>query len=326
MKKLIFGMIISALFLYLTFRGVELDRILQGMRNARYGFLIPALGFLLLISFLRSLRWGVVLSSLEKIEQKKLFPLTCIGYMAVIVMPLRIGELLRPYLLSTSSQIPMGSALGTIVVERVLDILTILGILFLVVFFFPSPAWLLKTGYSLLPILLLLISFLFFLYFKMEVTLRFFKPVLKIFPEKISTKLEAILRNIGDGLSIISNPVGLFHAIVLSALIWTSSALVIFSLYFFLNFQLPLVSAFVVLVITIMGVSLPAAPGMVGNFQYAVILGLSLFSVDKTGAFIFSMVYYLLGIGLTIALGCICLPMVDISIKEIQKQIKFGSL
>ena len=322
MKKLILGVIISALFLYLTFRGVQFETIFQGLKNVKYVYLIPALSFLLLISFLRSLRWGIVLSSLGKIDQKKLYPLTCIGYMAVIVIPMRIGELLRPYLLSATSQIPMGSALGTIVVERVLDILTVLGILFIVVLIFPSPGWLLKTGYSLLPLLFLFISFLCLFYFRREFALRLFKSVSKIFPDKISIKLEELLKNLGDGLSIIENPVGLAYALFLSVLIWISSALAIFSLYSFLNLQLTLVSSFVVLVITIIGVSLPAAPGMVGNFQYAVILGLSLFYIEKTDAFVFSMVYYFLGIGTTIFLGLICLPMVDISIKEMRNKLK----
>ena len=320
MKKLISGILISTLFIYLTFRGVEFETILEGLKGVRYRFLIPALSFLLSISFLRSLRWGIVLSPLGRIGQKKLFPITCIGYMAIIVIPMRIGELLRPYLLSTSSRIPMSSALGTIIVERALDILTILGILFFVFFISTSPGWLLKTGYSLLPIFLLLVLFLCLLYFRMEFTLRLLNPVLKRFPEKLSKKIEELIRNLVDGFSIISNPIRLIYALLLSVFIWVSSALAIYSLYLFQNLQLPFVSSFVVLIITIIGISLPAAPGMVGNFQYASIVALSFFNVEKTDAFIFSMTYYLLGIGLTILLGLIFLPLVDISIKDIRKK------
>ncbi len=172
MKKLISSILISSLFIYLAFRGVEIETILEGLKGVRYRFLIPALSFLLLISFLRSMRRGIVISPLGKIGQKKLFPITCIGYMAIIVIPMRIGKLLRPYLLSTSSRIPMSSALGTIIVERALDILTILGILFFVFLISTSPGCLLKNGYSLLPLFLLLVLFFCLLYFRRECTLR----------------------------------------------------------------------------------------------------------------------------------------------------------
>lgn len=322
MKKFIFGVLISSLFVYLTFRGVEFETICQGLKDVRYRFLIPGLGFPLLISFLRSLRWGIILSPLEKIGQKKLIPLTCIGYMAVIVIPMRIGEFLRPYLLSTSSKISISSAVGTIIVERTLDILTILAILFIVVFISSSPEWLLKTGYSLLPFFLLLIFFLCFFYFKKELSLKILKPVLDRLPTEVGKKVEGLLQNLTDGFSIISNPVRLVYALLLSIFIWISSALTAYSIFYFLDLQLPLVSAFMVLIITIVGISIPAAPGMVGNFQYAAIVALSLFNVEKTDAFIFSMVYYFLGVGVAILLGLVFLPLVDISIKDIRNKLK----
>jgi uncharacterized protein (TIRG00374 family) len=319
MKKFIFALFVSAIFIYLTFKGIDFQQLYIGLKGVKYHFLIPGIGLIMLISFLRSLRWGIILSPLEKIGQKKLIPLTCIGYMAVIVVPMRIGELLRPYLLSTNSEIPTSTAIGTIVIERSMDIMTILCILFGVVYTYPSPDWIINTGYSLLPLFLSAICFLFLFYFNNDLTLRIIKPVIGILPEKLARKLEGLLKNLMEGFSIISSPSKIFYALILTAIIWISSALSIYCLFYFLNLQLSLISAFMVLILTILGVSIPAAPGMVGNFQYASIIALSIFNVSKTDAFLFSMVYYFLGIGLAIIFGLVFLPLVNISIKDLKK-------
>lgn len=324
MKKLILGILVSATFIYFSLQGVESDRILTGFKNANYIFLIPAMVLFLLASLLRSLRWGVVLSSIVRISQKRLFPIVCVGQMGVTLIPMRIGEFIRPYLVSAESEIPLSSALATILVEKVFDVLTVLGILFLLVFSSILPEWLVKTGYGALVALVILLFLMLLFYFKMEATLKFLRPLLKILPQRLQEKSEGLAHNFVDGFKIISSPKRLVYALLLSFLIWGSFGLGIFALFFFFNFQLSLVSALVVLICTIIGVSLPAAPGMVGNFQYASIVALSIFGIPKSDALSFSMIYYFLGIGKHILLGLIFLPAVNLSFKDIKKRFSLG--
>ena len=324
MKKLILGIIVSIAFLYLSFRGVETERVLAGLKDLRYGYLIPAIVLILLISILRSLRWGIVLSPLEQIDQKTLFPINCIGYMAIILIPMRVGELLRPYLVSTKSQIPMSSALATIFIERVLDILTILGILFFILSISNPPGWLIKTGYSILPLFVLLVLSICLLYFRTEFTLRLLNPVLNRLPQNLRMKIDKLLRRFVDGFHIIASPKRLFWTILLSILIWVFSGFSIYSLFYFYNLEFPIMNAFVVLIVTIIGISLPTAPGFLGNFQFACIMALSIFGLPKSDALAFSMIYYFLGIGLTILLGLVSVPFISISFKEIKRDFSYS--
>ena len=145
--------------------------------------------------------------------------------------------------------------------------------------------------------------------------------ILNKVPHKFKRKIMNLFTNFVDGFQIIADPKKFFYAFALSFIIWILSGLSIFSLFYFQNLELPLVCAYVVLVVTILGVSLPAAPGMMGNFQWSCIVALTFFNIQKNDAFLFSMVNYFIGIGLIIILGLVCLPAINISFKEIKQSI-----
>jgi len=317
--KFIIGIAISTVFIWLSIQGIEYEGLLNGMKNVRCIFLFPAVFITLCVSVLRSVRWEMILSPIEKISQKKLYPITCVGFMAITLIPLRIGELMRPYLISIKSQIPMSSALATIFLERVLDIFVILLILALSVLNSNLPDWLIKSGYSFFITFIILGFFLFFTYYKKDSSLDFLKFLFNKLPQRISIRIEGFFQNFYEGFGIISSPKQLVYILFQSVLIWIFSALQIYSLYLFQNIHLPLISAFVVLVITIIGISLPAAPGFLGNFQFACIMALSIYGIPKNEALLFSMVFYFFGIGITVLLGLAFLPFLKVSIKEIRK-------
>lgn len=319
MKKLIFGILVSAIFIYFSFRGVDYEKILEELKDVRHEFLLPSIMFLILASFLRSLRWGIVLSPIEKIDQKRLYPIVCVGYMAVVLIPMRMGEFIRPYLITVKSRVPLSSSLATVFVERVLDVLSILGILFFLILSSSLPPWLIKTGYSILLTFILLVFFMYLLYFKTEFALRLLSPILNRFPRKLRKRVDNLIRTFVKGFYIISEPKRLACTVILSILIWIASGFSIYSLFYFQNIQLPIISAFVVLIVTIIGISLPAAPGMIGNFQFASIVALSFFGIHKSDAFVFSMVNYLIGIGVPALLGLVFLPFLNVSFEDIKK-------
>jgi uncharacterized protein (TIRG00374 family) len=316
-KKLLLGVLVSALFVYLSFRGVEWSRVFEGMKRVEIGYALLALILSFLVTFLRSLRWAIVLSPIEKIGQRKLFPITCVGYMAITLVPMRLGELLRPYLVSAKSGIPMGSAMATIVLERVLDILTILGLLFFILIVSTPPPWLVKTGIGVLPFFLFSVVMVCLLHFRKELAFALLEPLLKRLPVHLREKIEGMLEGFVEGFQIIGNGKRLLSTVFLSLLIWICSGVAVYSLFHFQRLNLPIMTAFVVLVVLIVGISLPTAPAMIGNFQYACIVALAFFGIPKADAFVFAMVNYVLGIGMTILLGLVFLPSVEVSFKDI---------
>ena len=80
-------------------------------------------------------------------------------------------------------------------------------------------------------------------------------------------------------------------------------------------------SAFVVLIVMAIGVSVPTAPGLLGNFQFACILALSIFNISKADAVAFSISYYIFGVGTYILLGLVFIPLTDFSLKTIKQKM-----
>jgi hypothetical protein len=325
MLKLIIGILLSVVFIYFSVRGLQYEEILRSLNDVQYYYLLPTILLFLSLSFLRSLRWAIILSPIKYIEQKKLFPIACVGFMSIVLFPMRIGEVMRPWIISTKNLAPFSSVLATIFIERVLDTVSLLGIFFIIMMHLDLPPWLIKSGYTAFTAFIVMILFMSLLYFRTDFTLLLIKPVLTLIPSRIRDKIEALIQNFVNGFSIISSPWRLLGSLLLSLLIWGISGLAIYTLFFFHNFQLSLIAAFVVLVGTIIGISLPTAPGMLGNFQFACIFALTMFSVPKDSAFVFSMVYYFSGIGVVILMGLVSLPFTEVSLKDALSHIKSWS-
>ncbi|HBB18442.1 MAG TPA: lysylphosphatidylglycerol synthetase family protein, partial [Syntrophus sp. (in: bacteria)] len=85
MKKKVFaGVALSALLVYLSIRGIDFRDVANGFRTIDYGYLLPALALLFVMQVARSLRWGVILSPLAKIDQLSIFSVTSVGFLAIV--------------------------------------------------------------------------------------------------------------------------------------------------------------------------------------------------------------------------------------------------
>jgi uncharacterized membrane protein YbhN (UPF0104 family) len=104
-KKVIVGLALSGVLLYLSLRGIHFPSVAESFRTIRYSYLLPALALIVLMQFLRSYRWGLMLSPLAKIDQFSVFSVTSVGFLAIIAIPARLGELARPYLI-TKKKLP----------------------------------------------------------------------------------------------------------------------------------------------------------------------------------------------------------------------------
>lgn len=96
--------------------------------------------FLLAIHVFRTLRWGNLLSGLEQVPYKKLNEASAIGFMMLVVLPFRLGEFARPFLIAQRSSIRRSAAMTTVVLERITDILFIAVLLLVLMFFLPDTA------------------------------------------------------------------------------------------------------------------------------------------------------------------------------------------
>ena len=319
-KKVIAGLLLSALLVYLSIRGIHLRDVADGFRTFRYGYLPAILAVMLLMQLLRSIRWGLILNPLEKIDQLSLFSVTSVGFLAIIAVPARLGELARPYLITKKSRIKMSAALGTIVVERVLDSLTVLAIAVFVLFFTPLPTWLIRSSVLFLLLTLALVSAMILMIVKREASLRVLGPFIGKLPARYAEGINRLISHFIDGFRIIVDPALLASVTGVSIVIWFVDVFAIYLLFLAVGFQLPVVAAFVVMIILIIGIAIPTAPGFIGNWHYFCILGLSLFGIPKADALTFAIIYHILSTGVVIVLGLAFLPFNRFSFVDLRRQ------
>jgi glycosyltransferase 2 family protein len=320
--KVIAGLALSAVLVYLSLRGINFPGVVEGFRTIHYGYLLPAVAVFLLMQFLRSYRWGLMLRPLAKIDQLSLFSVTSVGFLAIVAIPARVGELARPYLITKKSCLTMSSALGTIIAERVLDSLTVLVIAVFVLFFTPLPAWLVRASVLLLLLTIVFLSVMVLMILKQDTALRVLAPLIGRLPERYAERMKRLVYHFIEGFRIMIDPALLLSVTGLSIIIWLIDVLAIYLLFLAFSFHLPMVAAFVIMIILIIGIAIPTAPGFIGNWHYFCILGLSLFDVPKTDALTFAIVYHFLSIGVVIVLGLAFLPFNGLSLADLRKYVQ----
>lgn len=318
-KKLVLGIIISAGLVYLSLQNVSYADLVTGLGSFDHSFLPALLTTLVAIQVLRTYRWGLILIPLGRIDYGQLFSITSVGYLAVLALPARLGELVRPYLITKKSDIRLSSALATILVERVFDILFVLLMALALVFFTPLPPWLITSGILFTAFALSLLLLTIFMTIWRKTAYALLRPVLQWLPVRYRDRITETINHFLEGLQILVQEKKLLVISFTTALIWLLHVLVIYLLFLAFNMSLPVIAAFVLLVILIAGIAIPAAPGFIGNWHYVTILSLGLFQVSHGEALTFAVFHHFLSVGTVVALGLIFLPFHLISLLGMKK-------
>ncbi len=322
-RSIIVGFIISAVFIYLTVRGIEFSAVIQSFRSANYLYVIPIVLIIILVLFFRSYRWGIILEPCIKYHQWPLFVITSIGFMTISILPARLGEFTRPLLVKQKSGIRISSTMATIVVERVFDLLTLMFFLCVVLIRISLPPEIAqyKKGLIISGMLLVIVFVLLLLVvLKKELSIRVINFFLSKFPKRIETVLEPQFHAFIEGLEILPDVKKTLYVALLSVIIWVLLGLSCYILFFSFVFKLSLMNAFALTIIIAIGVMLPAAPGFVGNFDYACKLGLKFFGVGEAEATSYAFALHFLQLIPVIAIGLGLFPSQKISLRGFFKK------
>lgn len=322
MKKFIPGILVSILFIYLSLKDTDYQGVIAGLAKIGYVYILLFLFVSLFMQIIRTWRWRLIINPLGSIDYLTFIAVANVGFLAIIALPARLGELGRPYLLSRNSRINMPTALGTVFVERMFDGVAILTITSLIPFFAVLPKWLIEAGIIFFIINIVLISSIFFAVFRRDMLWKFLSLLLGFLPDACQISLRGLLAHFLDGLGIIKNGKQLIYIMMLSFIFWISDVIAIYILFMAFKFVLPPVAAFVLMLILIIGIAIPTAPGFIGNWHYSCVLGLGLFGIAKTDALTFAVIYHFCAVGLVIIIGLGFLPFLNLSFTNLCKEAK----
>ena len=322
--KILIGLIISAGFLYLAFRQLDFQQMKQAFSLANYWLLIPSLAILLFSHWLRSVRWQYLLMPVRKIPVSNLFSALLVGYAANTILPAHLGEVLRAYIIGRKQKVSVSSAMATIVVERIIDVLTIVLIMAVTLVIYPFPDWVKKSGYLMLIFAIGLFVFLVVMKTYTEKTMKFIRSMLKPFPQKIKDKIESVSLSFLDGLKPMKRRIDYAIIFVLSILIWACYWGVFYINFYTFDlvagYNLDITAGMVILVITTISVVVPSSPGYIGTYHWLCQLSLELFHVPRAIGLTYAIVVHAINFVAIFLFGFVFALKEGITLTKVKKE------
>lgn len=296
--KLLIVLAISALCVWVSMKGVDLQKVLTALKGANYfGFaavcVVTIFGF-----WIRAVRWRSFIVSPKPLRTDALFSATMIGFMANNVLPFRLGEFVRPWALARSEGLSKTTLLATVVVERAIDMLTLLAILGIALAVHPlssssEAANMVQQGAGwLVGLSVALTLFVVVMERQPKLAHALIGRLTSVLPEALRNKVRRALDHFLEGLGLFRDLPRLLWVFFLSFLMFFTFSFGLSISMWSLGLDVAWYAGLLMLVITAIGIMIPGAPGYIGTLNLACIAGLALFGVSKDLAASFSWFYF----------------------------------
>jgi uncharacterized protein (TIRG00374 family) len=291
-RKILIGIVVSGFFLYLALRDIDWDAFGAVFGRVSYLPLALCVVFTMLGHLSRSIRWRFMLTSVKRIPIGSLWSATTIAFMFNNLLPARLGEFVRAYAIGRSENISKSAAFATIVYERVVDVFTLIVLLWFCLFKIEGPEWLKRSGVILVVFNVALLALLFVMFRYRERFTGVLERLCRPLPMRIRMRLLRWTESFIAGLGVLADRSALLPVVLLSIPVWGFATLGVYYCFQAIDMQLPFMASVVLIVLMSLGSMIPSAPAYIGTLQYACILGLAIYSIDKSYALAFSTLYH----------------------------------
>jgi len=284
--------VVTVVFSYIALSGINLSEVWHALCTSDYLWLIPALVAFGFGNVARGLRWRSLFARGRRPPPGAVINATMIGYFYNSILPARAGEAARVLVLNQRSSAPAVEIIGTVVIERIYDVVAILVIFFAAEHWLPHVSWFGAAALAAIVLAGLIVAAATVLAVYGDRPLRLLLRPLRRFSPFAGERLERTIDELNHGLS------GLRHGTVaLEAFLWTVAAWMLSALcaYFVsLAFHLHLPFACGVLVVVVVGLSmiLPSPPGAIGVFEGAALIALKAYGVPHSEALPYALVLH----------------------------------
>ena len=220
-----------------------------------------------------------MLLKVKDISIWKMTEYVIIGFMTNNILPARLGEFARALIISGKEKISARAAFASVVLERVFDGVTIVGLLIVLALQQPFPSWVRHMGILAFGIFFAGFIFLILLGHKGE---NWIEKIAGKFSGGIVGRAAGFMTKFVEGLEMLKDKKQIAAVLVLSAIIWSIEVVNYFLVMKSFGIGLTIGAAAFVLVVANLGIMIPSSPGNVGTMQYFLILGLSVYGIGKS--------------------------------------------
>ena len=307
-----------AISVYYTIKETKPEALAYTLSNADYLWILLSVPVIIASHFLRAWRWKAMLRPIIKVKSVyNLFKAVMVGYAANAVTP-RGGEFLRPYVYARQEQVSFTSTFATIIVERFLDLITLLSLFGLsLIIFYDQITYALKITFDMMNVNISPSSFLYFvLLFTVVLIVSFYPPIIRFFlrmivkpfSQKLYDKISELFEKFRKGFGIIKEPRQYFRIILQSVSIWVFYGIPNYLMFYAFDFPskygLGADDAFLILIVVGVAVTIAPTPGALGVHHLAVRYALIvLYGISEEEAVAYAIVTHAANYILSILIG-----------------------
>lgn len=297
-KKTIIGIVVSVLFLILIFYNVDLAELIETFKQFNIKNLLIIIGIYGLSMLVRACRWAFLLKCDKKYSFFKLVYAWVIGNLMNSFLPARAGDIWRAYEIGSTSQESKMKLFGSVMLERILDGVSICTILYLCVIMYANLPWLknianfsmLLFGGCLLGFYMIVkfnkVDYICSLLNKSNKNTESVKNIIVKILNKICRQFNLFV----DGFDVLKSNYYSLVSIVMSFVVWFLECFISYLVINSFNMSCPVSAALFVVCLVALGTMIPSSSIFVGPYQYAFILALGLYHIEKSEALAISLV------------------------------------
>ncbi len=291
------GLAVTVACMYLAVRGVALDDAIDALGDSDLRWLVPALPVFALAIVLRAVRWWALFAAAQRPPLRAVTYALLIGYFFNNILPARAGEAARVIALHKRAATPKAETVGTVVVERLFDVLALLIVLFASYPWLPEISWLKAAAiFGAVVVAALVVLVVVIVRYDERAVHWLLSPLRRIRRAGVAERLQAATVNATRGLVALRSPRIALRGMVLTIASWVILGVSYWILTKAFSLDLPLVAGMLVTVAINLSLVLPSSPAALGVFEAATIVALRAFDVPQAEALSYALVLHLLNL------------------------------
>lgn len=301
--------------LYVFLKDVSISLLWKDLCSTPLWAVAACVGLTILTLWLRTLRWNLILPKSPSTSRKDLFGLVMIGFMVNNILPARIGEAVRMLLLWKRNRFTLAESVGSVLLERIFDILVFLS-------FFFVPALFLAKLRQLIPYAIpmacgaatALCGLIYYAFFPAQ-SRTLGKFILKFGPVSLRQKMLRIGKELTSNLDWIFSPGKCLAVVLLSiGMIACHPAMLLLLVR---DHTFGVLSGMFSAASAAIGAAIPLSPGYVGTLHAVLKQGLMLCGIETNSAIAVATIYHAIGYSTVMVIGLYYFLRLKISFKEI---------
>lgn len=315
--KVTAGTAIGVFCLWLALRKVDLAEVGAALGDFDRRYLAAAVAVSLAIQVLRAWRWQIELTPLARVPYTLLWQVVSVAYMMINVLPFRLGEPVRPLLLSWKTGLSVPAIVGNWVFEKMMDTAVMVLIVHATLMMADLPPWAHRASTMSLVMFTSLLVLVVGFWLRGE---RFYdRTVARVLSDPASSKLRKVLVAAREGLQILPDRRLVARVFVVTLALWMLPILSSWLLILAFGFDVPVSAAFVVFVCIGLGTALPNPPGMFGVFQIAAVVALGIYGVPEPQAVAYGIVLNAVQFFSLVLQGVVAMPWIGVGLGTITR-------